>query len=49
MEILAFIITVIVGIFTEGLAVKLNMAGLGSIVAIALMGSIILWAVRHKK
>ena len=31
MEILAFVITVIVGIFTEGLAVKLNMAGLSPV------------------
>lgn len=49
MEILAFIITVIAGIFVEGLGVKYNMAGIGTMVAVALMGTIILWNVRHKK
>lgn len=49
MEILAFIITVIVGVLVEGLGVKYNMSGIGTMVAIALMGTIILWNVRHKK
>ncbi len=50
MEILAFIITIIAGILAEGIiGVRFNLPGIGSIVAIALIGAIILYTIRHKK
>ena len=50
MEILLFIITVLVSVLVEGIiGVKFNMAGIGSIVGIALVGAVLLYAIRHKK
>lgn len=49
MEILAFIFTIIAGVFFEAVGVKVNLSGLGNMVAVALMGAIILWTIRHKK
>ena len=49
MEILAAIITIVLGVLAEGLGVRWNMTGIGSIVSVAVMGAIILFAVRHKK
>lgn len=48
-EILFFVISVLVGVLTEGVAVKVNMAGLGIMVEIALVGAVILWNIRHNK
>lgn len=48
MEILSFIITVIVGFVVDVLCIKYNMPSVGAIVAVAIMGAIILWFVRHK-
>lgn len=48
MEVLAFIITVIVGFIVDVLCIKYNMPNLGAVVAVAIMGAIILWFVRHK-
>ena len=48
-EILFFVISVLVGVLTEGVAVKVNMAGLGIMVEIALVGAVILWNNRHNK
>lgn len=47
MEILAFIATVFLSIFVEAIGVKYNLAGIGSIFAVAFMGTIILWKIRH--
>lgn len=47
-EVLAFIVTVIVGFIVDVLCIKYNMPNLGPVVAVATMGAIILWLVRHK-
>ena len=47
MEILFFVISVLVGVLTEGVAVKVNMAGFGIMGEIALVGAVILWNIRH--
>ncbi len=50
MEIVFFIITVLVSVLAEGtIGVRFNMAGIGSIVGIALVGAVLLYAIRHKK
>lgn len=49
MEILFFIVSVIVGVMVEGIGVKLNMAGLGIMVEVALVGAVILWSICHNK
>ena len=49
MEIVFFIITVLVSVLAEGtIGVRFNMAGIGSIVGIALVGAVLLYAIRHK-
>lgn len=49
-EIVFFIITVLVSVLAEGtIGVRFNMAGIGSIVGIALVGAVLLYAIRHKK
>ncbi len=48
MEVLSFIITIIVGFIIDILCIKYNMPSAGAVVAIATMGAIILWFVRHK-
>ena len=47
MEILFFVVSVLVGVFMEGVGVKVNMAGLGVMVEIGLVGAVILWSIRH--
>lgn len=49
MEVLFFVASVLVGVLMEGVAVKINMTGLGIMVEIALVGAVILWCVRHNK
>ena len=49
MEILAFFITIIIGVFTEGIGARRNLPGLGTIVAVAFMGALVLWVIRHKE
>ena len=50
MEIIAVVLTLVLGILAEAtIGVNFNMAGIGSIVAVAVMGVFILWAVRHGK
>ncbi|HCO62453.1 MAG TPA: hypothetical protein DIT49_03270 [Clostridiales bacterium] len=48
-EILFFVVSVLVGVFMEGVGVKVNMAGLGVMVEIGLVGAVILWSIRHNK
>lgn len=49
MEIFAFIFTVFIGFVVEVVCISSNMPSFGTLVAVAFMGSIILWSVRHKK
>lgn len=50
MEIIAVLATLILGVLTEAtIGVRFNMPGIGSMVAVAIMGAFILWAVRHGK
>ena len=50
MEFVFFIIVLLVSVLAEGIiGVRFNMAGIGSIVGIALVGAILLFAIRHKK
>lgn len=52
MEIIAFIVTVVVGFIVDSLIISIeniNWPSGGTIVAIATMGIFILWEVRHKK
>ena len=49
-EFVFFIIVLLVSVLAEGIiGVRFNMAGIGSIVGIALVGAILLFAIRHKK
>ena len=48
-EIIAFVATIIVGVFAESIGAGSHISGAGSIAAIATMGAFILWTVRHKK
>lgn len=49
MEFVFFIIVLLVSVLAEGIiGVRFNMAGIGSIVGIALVGAILLFAIRHK-
>ena len=47
-EIIAFLVTVIAGVFADAVGTGFHMPGSGIIVAVATMGVFILWAVRHK-
>ena len=50
MEFVFFIIVLLVSVLAEGIiGVRFNMAGIGSIVGIALVGAILLFAIRQKK
>lgn len=50
MEIIAVLATLILGVLIEAtIGVRFNMPGIGSMVAVAIMGAFILWAVRHGK
>ena len=50
MEIIAFFITIVVGVFSEvTIGTSWNMHGIGGILAVAVMGTFILWSIRHKK
>lgn len=50
MEVLVFFVTIIIGVYAEAwIGVKFNMPGIGTIVAAAFVGSIILWTLRHKE
>lgn len=50
MIILAFIVTVIAGFLSSGfLGSQMNWPDAGAIVAIAVMGSFILWTLRHPR
>lgn len=48
-EIIAFLVTIIAGVFAEAVGVGFHMSGSGIIAAIATMGAFILWSVRHKE
>lgn len=48
-EIIAFVATIIVGVFAEAIGAGSHISGAGSIAAIATMGAFILWSVRYKK
>ena len=48
-EILFFVVSVLAGVFMECVGVKVNMAGLGVMVEIGLVGAVILWSIRHNK
>ncbi len=50
MEIIAFIVTIVVGFLAEAILFSLNLdwQNGGSVFAIAVMGTFILWTVRHK-
>ena len=50
MEIIAAIITLVVGILAEAtIGISWNMRGVGTLLGVAIMGAFILWAVRHPK
>ncbi len=46
MEVIAFILTIAVGIVAEN---NIDSNGIGGIVAVAVMGAFILWSIRHEK
>lgn len=49
MEIIAFIITLVVGVLAEAtIGVKFNMSGIGAIIAVAIMGAFIIHIQRKK-
>lgn len=49
MEVLVFILTVMLSVLAEAtVGVKYNMPGIGSIVGIAFIGTILLYTIRHK-
>ena len=49
MEIIAFLVTVIVGLLAEAtIGVKFNMPGFGVLIGVAIMGTFILWSIRHR-
>ena len=49
MEIIAFLVTVIIGVLAEAtVGTRFNMSGFGVIIAVAIMGAFIIWVVRHK-
>lgn len=47
MEVLAFIVTILAGYLGSALGWKINWPEAGPIAAIAIIGSIILWQIRH--
>lgn len=47
MEVLAFIVTILAGYLGSALGWKMNWPEAGPIAAIAIIGSIILWQIRH--
>lgn len=50
MEVIAFIVTIVIGVFAEGtIGTSWNMHGIGGITSIAVMGAFILWSIRRKK
>lgn len=49
MEIVLFVMTVFVSVLVEAIGIRFNMAGIGSIVDTALVGAVLLYAIRHKK
>ena len=50
MPLLAFIVTIAAGIFTDGyIGVPMNWPNAGTVIAVAVMGCFILWAVRRQK
>ena len=50
MEIIAAVITLVVGVLAEAtIGISWNMRGVGTLLGVAIMGSFILWAVRHPK
>lgn len=48
-EIIAFLATVIAGLFAEAVGAGSHISGCGIIVAVATMGAFILWSIRHKE
>ena len=48
-EVLAFIVTILAGYLGSALGWKMNWPEAGPIAAIAIIGSIILWQIRHPK
>ena len=49
MEVVAFIVTVLVGFAADGLFINWTWPGAGAVFAVATAGAFILWAVRHPK
>lgn len=49
MEVLAFVVTILAGYLGSAFGWKMNWPEAGPIVAIAIIGSIILWQMRHPK
>ncbi len=50
MEILAFVITLAVGVLAEAtIGLHFNMAGIGAIISVATMGAIIIRVIKNKK
>lgn len=47
MEVLAFVVTILAGYLGSAFGWKMNWPEAGPIVAIAIIGSIILWQIRH--
>ena len=50
MEFIIAMIALVVGIFSEAtIGINWNMNGIGTLLAVCIMGTAILWAVRHPK
>lgn len=50
MEILFFIVTIFFSLFVEVvIGIRFNLPNIGCVVGIALVGTVILYAIRHKK
>lgn len=50
MEIIALIITLVVGVLAEAtIGINFNMPGVGAIIAVAIMGAIIIHIIKSKK
>ena len=50
MEILVAFIALAIGVLAEAtIGIGWNMSGIGTLLAVCIMGAVILWAVRHPK
>lgn len=50
MEILTAFIVLVIGVLAEAsIGIEWNIRGIGTLLAVCIMGAVILWAVRHPK